>query len=165
MGSRGWRGSGEVQVRSPLTENWLFIFYSKFRGSPGTRKAKMQAAPSVSKMQDKKFLIWQFSKSQILPWSETFHPCYSDGVCLLLGDLMPQQHAPVSQGQICSDSCTCCHTDMESADPIFYLTHSQCTDTRPTMLAGRQNMTHYIDPCDTLMDQNPNSNCAFQSHY
>ena len=36
----------------------------------------------------------------------------------------------VSQGRICSDSCVCCHTEIEVADPTFYLT--QYTDTRPT---------------------------------
>ena len=46
-------------------------------------------------------------------------------VCLL-------QHANVSQGRICSDKFTCCHTETEIADQTFYLTQSQYTDTRPT---------------------------------
>ena len=50
-GSRGWRSPDEVQVRSPPAKNWFFHFYSKFRGSPGTCEAKMQAAASVSKVQ------------------------------------------------------------------------------------------------------------------
>ena len=41
-------------------------------------------------------------------------------------------HASVSQGRICSDSCTWCHTEIEVADQAFYLTQSQCTDTGPT---------------------------------
>ena len=36
----------------------------------------------------------------------------------------------VSQGQICSDNCTRCHTEIEVADQTFYLT--QYTYTRPT---------------------------------
>ena len=53
-------------------------------------------------------------------------------VCLLVGCLTSQQHVSVSQGRICSDSFTCCHAEIEVADPTFYLTQSQCTDTGPT---------------------------------
>ena len=53
-------------------------------------------------------------------------------VCLLVGCLTSQQQASVSQGQICSDNFTCCHTEIEVADPKFYLTQSQYTDTGPT---------------------------------
>ena len=53
-------------------------------------------------------------------------------VCLFVGSLTPQQHASVSQGRICSDNFTCCHTEIEVADPTFYLTQSQYTDTGPT---------------------------------
>ena len=42
-----------------------------------------------------------------------------------LACLMSKQHARVSQGQICSNSCTCCHTEKEVADPSCYLTQSQ----------------------------------------
>ena len=51
---------------------------------------------------------------------------------LLVGCLTSQQHASVSQGRICSDNLTCCHTETEVADPTFYLTQSQYTDTGPT---------------------------------
>ena len=51
---------------------------------------------------------------------------------LFVGFLTSQQHASVSQGWICSDNFTCCHTEIEVADQIFYLTQSQYTDTRPT---------------------------------
>ena len=51
----------------------------------------------------------------------------------LVGCLTSQQHASVSQGQICSDSFTCCHTEIEVADQTFYLTQTQYTDTRPTL--------------------------------
>ena len=53
-------------------------------------------------------------------------------VCLLVGCLTSQQHASVSQGRICSDNLTCCHTEIEVADQTFYLTQSQYTDTGPT---------------------------------
>ena len=43
-----------------------------------------------------------------------------------------QQHASVSQGWICSDNSTCCHTETEVADQTFHLTRSQSTDTGPT---------------------------------
>ena len=53
-------------------------------------------------------------------------------VCLLVGCLMSQQHASVSQGRICIDNFTCCHTEIEVADQTFHLTQSQYTDTGPT---------------------------------
>ena len=43
-----------------------------------------------------------------------------------------QQHASVSQGLICSDNCTCSHTEREVVAQIFYLTQSQYTGTGPT---------------------------------
>ena len=54
-------------------------------------------------------------------------------VCLLVGCLTSQQHASVSQGRICSDKFTCCHTEIEVADQTFYLTQSQYADTGPTI--------------------------------
>ena len=53
-------------------------------------------------------------------------------VCLFVGCLTSRQQASVSQGRICSDNFTCCHTEIEVADPTFYLTQSQYTDTWPT---------------------------------
>ena len=38
----------------------------------------------------------------------------------------------VSQGQVCTDNFTCCHTEIEAADQTFYLTQSHCADTGPT---------------------------------
>ena len=56
----------------------------------------------------------------------------SEFVCLFVGCLTSQQHASVSQGRICSDNFTCCHTEIEAADQTFHLTQSQYTDTGPT---------------------------------
>ena len=53
-------------------------------------------------------------------------------VCLFVGCLTSQQHASVSQGRICTDNFTCCHIEIEAADPTFHLTQSQYTDTGPT---------------------------------
>ena len=59
--------------------------------------------------------------------------CLKEKNCLLLvGCLTSQQQASVSQGRICSDNFTCCHTEIEVADQTFYLTQSQYTDTGPT---------------------------------
>ena len=49
--------------------------------------------------------------------------------CWLVACLTSQQQARVSQGRICSDNFTCCHTEIEVADPTLYLTQSQYTDT------------------------------------
>ena len=51
---------------------------------------------------------------------------------LFVGCLTSQQQASVSQGRICSDNFTCCHTEIEVADQTFHLTQSQYTDTGPT---------------------------------
>ena len=51
---------------------------------------------------------------------------------MLVGCLTSQLQASVSQGRICSDNFTCCHTEIEVADQTFYLTQSQYTDTGPT---------------------------------
>ena len=53
-------------------------------------------------------------------------------VCLLVGCLTSQQQASVSQGRICSDNFTRCHTETDVADQTLYLTQSQYTDTGPT---------------------------------
>ena len=54
-------------------------------------------------------------------------------LCLfVVGCLVSQQHASVSQGRICSDNFVCCHTDIEVADQTFHLTQSQYTDIGPT---------------------------------
>ena len=60
-------------------------------------------------------------------------PClYGFVCCLLVACLTYQQHACVSEGWICTDNFTCCHTEVEVADQTFYLTQSQYTDTGPT---------------------------------
>ena len=51
---------------------------------------------------------------------------------LSVGCLMFQQHASVSQGRICSDNFTCCHTEIVVADPTLHLTQSKYTDTGST---------------------------------
>ena len=51
---------------------------------------------------------------------------------VVVGRLTSQQHASVSQGWICSDKFTCCHTELEAADPTFHMTRAQYTDTGPT---------------------------------
>ena len=51
---------------------------------------------------------------------------------MFVGCLTSQQQASVSQGWICSDNFTCCHTEIEVADQTFYLTQLQYTDTGPT---------------------------------
>ena len=51
---------------------------------------------------------------------------------LFVGCVTSQPQASVSQGRICSDNLTCCHTEIEVADQTFYLTQSQYTDTGST---------------------------------
>ena len=51
-------------------------------------------------------------------------------VCWLVA-YRPSKHASVSQGRICSNNLTCCHTKTAVADQTFHLTQSQYTETRP----------------------------------
>ena len=46
----------------------------------------------------------------------------------------------VSQGWLSSDNCMYCHTEIEVADPTFYLTQSQYTDTGSTSLSADPRM-------------------------
>ena len=62
-------------------------------------------------------------------WTQTLR---TQEVGWLVACLTSQQQASVFQGRVCSDNFTCCHTEIEVADPTFYLTHSQYTDTGPT---------------------------------
>ena len=50
----------------------------------------------------------------------------------VIGCLTSQQQASVSQGRICSDNFTRCHTEIVVADQTFHLTQSQYTDTGST---------------------------------
>ena len=49
-----------------------------------------------------------------------------------VGCLTSLQRASVSLRQICSDNCTCYHTEIEFADQTFYLSQSQYTDIGPS---------------------------------
>ena len=54
----------------------------------------------------------------------------AEGFLSFVGCLTFQEHA--SQGQVCSDDFTCCHTEIEVADLTFHVTQSLYTDTGPT---------------------------------
>ena len=70
------------------------------------------------------FTILLLQRSQLYLWGSPFWVRFC--VC----DYPPPPS--VSQGRICSDNFTCCHTEIEVADQMFYLTQSQYTDTGPT---------------------------------
>ena len=53
-------------------------------------------------------------------------------ISMFVGCLTSQQQASVSRGRICSDNFTCCHTEIEVADPTLHLTQLQYTDTSPS---------------------------------
>ena len=59
-------------------------------------------------------------------------PTATSPLLLFVGCLTSQQYTSVSQGRICSDNLTRCHTETEVADQTFHLTQSQYTDTGPT---------------------------------
>ena len=49
-------------------------------------------------------------------------PCVYTQYTRVFWSLTSQQHASVSQGRICSDNFTCCHIEVEVADPTFPVT-------------------------------------------
>ena len=67
--------------------------------------------------------------ARAFPW--LIHVLATDiGVGWLLN--VPATCGCISETGICSDNFTCCHTEIEVADPTFHLTQSQYTDTGPT---------------------------------
>ena len=87
---------------------------------------------SFESLYNRMYAHTQLTRSQFILSSEREHSGVRAHVCLFVGCLTSQQQASVSQGRICSDKFTCCHTEIEVADPTFYLTQSQYTDTGPT---------------------------------
>ena len=60
-----------------------------------------------------------------------FGPVWPSLLRLLVSCLTSQQQASVSQGRICSDNFTCCHTEIQVADQTVHLTQSQYADAGP----------------------------------
>ena len=83
----------------------------------------------MTRKRESGFLPWSAVRVQVYLLTLAF--CPMRFVCWLVACLTSQQHASVSQGRICSDKLTCCHTEIQVADPTFYLTQSQYTDTGP----------------------------------
>ena len=111
-----------------------------WRGGPNTRTLPtVLLTPSASKAADMAHLCVPQNQAEdlFLQICRGFVPDIQEcGIhgrdCLLVGCLTSQQQASVSQGRICSDNFTCCHTEIEAADQTFDLNHSQYTDTGPT---------------------------------
>ena len=70
--------------------------------------------------------------SLVVWYGELFVSSFSALVGWLLACLTSQQRASASKGPIYSVKFTCCRTEITVADPTFYLTQSQYTDTGPT---------------------------------
>ena len=65
-------------------------------------------------------------------WTEGLSTADRPQKKLFVGCLTSHQHASVSQGPICTDNFTCCHTEVKAADQTFYLIQSHFTDAGPT---------------------------------
>ena len=94
-------------------------------------------------------------------------------VCLLVGCLTSQQHVSVSQGRICSDSFTCCHTEIQVADQTVTVywhraNQSQHWPYNAKRLAGQplkcQFLSHWYDSTPEKswhkQDSNPGSSAS-----
>ena len=66
--------------------------------------------------------------------------------------LTSEQHARVSQGRLCLDNSTCCHTEIV-ADQTVCLTNSNDTDTQPTSPS--------VDPITPGVRQSSHRNTKF----
>ena len=105
------------------------------RGRQTDRHACTQAGRQTDRQADRQteiFLEQSHVYDAFLLISYTGATSSESLLLLLVGCLTSHQHASVSQGRICTDNFMCCHTEIEVADPTFYLTQSQYTDTRPT---------------------------------
>ena len=80
------------------------------------------------------------------------------GVCLFVGWLLnvPATGLCISGTDLLRQF-TCCHTEIEVADPAFYLTQSQYTDTGPTSPSA--------DPRTPGAWQGSHWKCQFFSHW
>ena len=110
---------GHLSVCSLLVLFTGFYTQIKCKSIKGTLKVQL-----VCRFHDK----WEHEGADC----HTIWKYRTHGGGLFVGCLTSQQHASVSQGWICSDNFTCCHTETEVADQTFYLTQSQYTDTGPT---------------------------------
>ena len=117
-------------------------------------RIKLSTSPSHSIQLNKHFRECARAELAPPPWLSTVYPCccsackavfvFFVSLCvprarllkarllLCVACLTSKQHASVSRGRICFDKFKCCHTEIEVADPTFYLTQKQYTDTGPT---------------------------------
>ena len=58
-------------------------------------------------------------------------PVLAPGKVCFFGRLTSQQHASVSQGRICTDNFTCCHTELQIIKPSTSPSHSILKPGRP----------------------------------
>ena len=81
----------------------------------------------------------KISEDMLLKSQKTTNCFKLGGLLLFDGCLTSQQHDSVSRGQICSDSCTCCHTKLEVVIKIS-LSHSHSIPTpgKPVHTQGRR---------------------------
>ena len=110
-----WKSLGEW-IRNPCELQGKNLLYTRLRRGSNLWRS-----------------ITQDSESNTLP-TELFWPriCLDNSTCLLVGCLTSQQHATVSLERICSDNFTCCHTEIEVADPTSISpSHSILTPGRP----------------------------------
>ena len=111
----------------------LFVFYARsfVRRTRWSQWPSGQSAIRLgSGKSGKRTPLSTVESNQLL---KTWHCTrFYDRVGWLIGCLMPKHHVSVSQGRICLDNCTCCHTEIKVEDQISSLIQSQYTDTGPT---------------------------------
>ena len=107
----------EVGLLSSQSEPWVDATCSLKREHPGCAENQALANDPCSV---EHVLLRALVKYMIqLALQHTFS--YTRYDCVVWA-LASQQHASVSQGRICSNNFTCCHTEIEVADQTFYLT-------------------------------------------
>ena len=82
------------------------------------------------------------------------------GLLLLVDDIQSQPQATVSQGRICSDNCTCCHTEIEHGDQTCYLIHLQPSGTTEIEHGDQTCYLIHLQPSGTTEIEHGDQTCC-----
>ena len=120
----------QQQLCIPRSPSPLLPLLILFRGETTTLEGGFLRQRSAELTCAKQYLL-SLAKTSPPSAYETY-ACFVTAT-LFVGCWTSPPHASVSQGRICSDKCTCCHTEIEVADQTSHTpTLSQDIDTGPT---------------------------------
>ena len=101
------------------TSQWTHVInYAAITDCDVTREKEKE-------MKEKKKKKKKKAKRVVIPFIRL---SLTDLIDWLVGCLTSQQHASVFQGRICSDNCTCCHTETEVAESVTEQVYTKALD-------------------------------------